>query len=866
MTLQLKYLPCLLLLCLVPTACTTPGIAKPEGDYDTLLQDADAAIRRGEARVAIRLTSRAVALKPNDYRAYRSRGDVFFLLGNYTKAAKDYKRVLSLGPEHALTRQHWWSARLMASPGQATRKQILREISDYHKQAGSDPIKLITVYSGYAALWDRTNGQQIVLQIMKLPIPEHLRATVSEMLLDEMIQARNRKLARRMSRLWIDQLPDNVNTPLAIAVWFRNAEHTKETARQIDRWLHNHPDNPWLVFHVAQHYLVDNSHRTQGLELLSRVDDLLDRPAYRCHKPGVRKTCDYYRSRLRGQAAGLLAQWYVKQGKLSQAAHILNRALERLPWEGRLWAELSRIQQSQGKNKEARQSLLAALRLNPALKQDEKRLPQLSHGTPVREIRKAIAQDQDIPVFTDVTHETGLSRISGMRVAWGDVDNDGYDDLLVDGHILLHNNNGSNFSDISSPSGLRPNKHDAGGLFADIDNDGMLDLLVFGKDSTRLYRNTSGTFSLEKNFIKQLKTPHRIEAAAFGDGNNDGFPDLYLANYEKPATRRALCYPDQYLVNRQGKSFLDATASSLLEHDIPTCGRGVIWTDLDNDGRQDLFVSNYRLNPNLYWKNMGSTFADQALNLGIQGTDHHGSFGHSISSVSADFNHDGRLDLFTTNLTHPRYYDSMDQSTLFLQREKNRRAGFVPTRQEIQYTDTSADAAVADVDNDGDLDLYVSAIYPKAEGRLYLNDGSGQLTDVTWASGTLTTNSWGVAFGDYDNDGDSDLVVAGKSGVRLFRNDTHRFKSLTVSIKDPVCQRQGIGARIRVSTGNRSQLREIHAGKGTGTQDSYKLLFGLGTHTGPVTVEARTTCGQHYRWQGRPPDNYLLVIPASPDT
>jgi hypothetical protein len=155
------------------------------------------------------------------------------------------------------------------------------------------------------------------------------------------------------------------------------------------------------------------------------------------------------------------------------------------------------------------------------------------------------------------------------------------------------------------------------------------------------------------------------------------------------------------------------------------------------------------------------------------------------------------------------------------------------------------------VDNDGDLDLYITSIYEGRRSFLYLNSLQSSVpspsslvpspfSEVTWLSGTRVFNGWGCAFADFDNDGDEDLVVGSGSGVRLFRNDTKNGNNwLEVRVIGRRFNRAGIGARVVVTQGKNRQVREVEGGKGTMSQNSLVQHFGLGRLDNPVTVEVR---------------------------
>ena len=159
------------------------------------------------------------------------------------------------------------------------------------------------------------------------------------------------------------------------------------------------------------------------------------------------------------------------------------------------------------------------------------------------------------------------------------------------------------------------------------------------------------------------------------------------------------------------------------------------------------------------------------MEKGVAGTNNDGYFGHTIASAWGDYNRDGWMDLFCANLAHPRYIEFSDISQLLV---NSGPPDFVFTDQikgsEITYDETHSVPAWIDIDRDGDLDLYITSVYPQERSYFYLQEADGSFTDIAFLSGTRVDNGWAVEFCDFDNDGDPDLLVGSGSGVRLFKN------------------------------------------------------------------------------------------------
>ncbi|MBL7085791.1 MAG: VCBS repeat-containing protein [Candidatus Cloacimonetes bacterium] len=445
------------------------------------------------------------------------------------------------------------------------------------------------------------------------------------------------------------------------------------------------------------------------------------------------------------------------------------------------------------------------------------------------------------PIFRDVTNESGLSDYKKTRIAWGDYNNDGYDDILLNGNTLLRNNKDGTFSDISEEAGISEGKTN-GGVWADIDRDGYLDFFATSSNTSKsdiLWKNLGdGTF-LDITESTPIADTLQTEGAAWGDIDGDLLPDLYLANYER---WEILDNEPDFLFHNEGLrpdgivdpegngEFSDVTE---LQKIIPPfgenqAGRGVNWGDYNNDGFLDIFVSNYRLDRNFLWKNQkGKSFENVAEQVGVEGNYVDGWYGHTIGSEWGDFDNDGDMDLICANLAHPRFIEFSDMTMLFVNDLKNKK--FVDIRESagITYDECHSDPSWGDVNSDGYLDLFITSIYPNRRSYLYLNNRDKTFTDITFFAGVRTFNSWGAAFSDYDNDGDLDLLVCSSEGIHLFRNESEKRNWLEIQILDKNGKTPIIGTRVEVTQDKLKQIREVEGGKGTTNQHSQTLYFGF---------------------------------------
>lgn len=356
------------------------------------------------------------------------------------------------------------------------------------------------------------------------------------------------------------------------------------------------------------------------------------------------------------------------------------------------------------------------------------------------------------PVFIDAS---GLlpGPVPGTRHCWGDIDGDGRPDLLAGGTVLLNRPDGFEILD-SLPVN--------GGVLADLNNDGLVDILGLGRQPLLFLQMPDGGFREAAREMGLDPVEAQIEGTAALDWNGDGFPDIYLAVYEDPDTT-GLGRPDAFYLGGPG-GFTRATGFEL---DPPLCGRSVSVVDLEGNGRQSILVSNYRLDPNVFWENVEGVPVNTAPFRGLEGVQVKGARGHTIGSAWCDFDLDGDIDVFSANLAHPRYMVFSNRSMLL----RNDGGRFTDVRAEmgIKYEETHSFPVWADFDSDGLPDLYITSVYPNRRSFLYKNTGNG-FQDVTWMAGARVMDGWHVSAVDFDCDGKPDLAVNAGGFIRLLVN------------------------------------------------------------------------------------------------
>lgn len=427
--------------------------------------------------------------------------------------------------------------------------------------------------------------------------------------------------------------------------------------------------------------------------------------------------------------------------------------------------------------------------------------------------------------FVDVTAQVGLS--GGAQAAWADFDNDGWVDLLIGG-TLYRNVTGERFEPVVLP----PNVASMSGTWGDADNDGDLDLFTFGGSFALALNNGDGSFTRSEGLPDIPVVASR--GACWVDVNADGWLDLYIGGYEK---WEEAVYLDAILLNLGNGKFVVGWQSGEADK---RSARGVTAADFDEDGDADVYVSNYRLQPNYLWLNIGSLpMPEVAARRGVAGIpkseiNYTGGIrypicGHTIGSAWGDLDDDGHLDLFVGNFSHPPAYQDRP---MFLRNTGAPEFCFedMSANAGLAWQESFASPALADFDNDGDLDLYFTTVYAGDHSVLYRNEGDWHFVDVTGASGIATERTYQAAWADFDNDGDLDLL----SGGKLYENRVASGHWLRLKLEAPG---SALGASARVRLGDRTLTRHVESSTGEGNQNEMTLHFGLGEDTGPVTVE-----------------------------
>ena len=450
--------------------------------------------------------------------------------------------------------------------------------------------------------------------------------------------------------------------------------------------------------------------------------------------------------------------------------------------------------------------------------------------------------------FTDVTEQAGLVRTGwASAVTVGDYDNDGFDDLFITyyGHNVLYRNNGDGtFSDVTEKAGLRQDavRYGSGCTWVDYDRDGHLDLFV------ATYLDTT---------LEQLPRP--------GDNR-----DCRWKGVPVNCGPRGLPTGHVRLFHNNGDgTFTDVSEESGVAAAAGGYPMTAVAADYDDDGWPDIYVACDSTMSWLFRNQHDGTFRQVGLERGVAVSED-GFEQAGMGVAVGDYDLDGSLDIFKTHFsddTHVLYRNDgggyFDDFTI--------RAGIGVETRFVGWG-----AGMVDLDNDGfpDLFLVTGSVYPEVERELpaypfrtprlvFRNLGNGRFEELIEEAGpgvAAAHSSRGCAFGDFDNDGDVDVLVMNMNEPpSLLRNDVtgdgHWLKVLLVGVQS---NRSAIGARVTVRYGERTQAQEVSAQSSFYSANDRRLHFGLGAET-RADLTIRWPSGQIEKISGVEADHLVVV-------
>lgn len=578
---------------------------------------------------------------------------------------------------------------------------------------------------------------------------------------------------------------------------------------------------------------------------------------------------------------------------------LLNRPLsteERVEVLRELGTSLYRL----GNHAEAARMFRAAVQLRPtlfdlwllrlALEQTKEADPAAVF--PLREERFN-AQDPPRLRFTDIAPQLGIQRRDGNGTcAWGDYDGDGDLDLFLAGSgrfVALYRNEGGKFGDATEEAGLARVPSGYSLNLVDYDNDGRLDLYVSlngwsGPYPNLLLRNVGGGKFQDVSRQAGVADPGSGFVSLWGDLDNDGRLDLVVAN----GVLKDGSVPQIYRNNGDG-AFTNVTRRAGLDEPPDWGAIGIALGDYDRDGDLDLFINGLGKAPNRLYRNNGDfTFTDVADRAGVVQPPHNG-----FVAFFFDYNNDGWPDLLTTSLApwdavlqaltrqfsvpsaaavHP------DSPRLF---RNNRDGTFtdVTFSARLFYPTGTMGAGVADLDNDGFVDIYLGTGDPSLSrlepNRLFRNNGDGTFTDLTFFAGVARPGKkgHGVCFVDFDEDGDLDVYAQqgghypGDEAENVFYRNERGSENhwLEVELVPARGNRFAVGAQLLLRAGNWTLHREVKGGEGFGSTNPYRVHFGLGPHRRADSLQVRWPGGSSQEFHNIEANQILQIRQDSPN-
>jgi hypothetical protein len=525
---------------------------------------------------------------------------------------------------------------------------------------------------------------------------------------------------------------------------------------------------------------------------------------------------------------------------------------------------------------------------DPADARWQQKANEVSTGRWVTFENVASAVGVSFPNTNGASPDKYLVETMGSGALLFDYDGDGWVDLfVVDGgsladpnvsgrarHRLLHNAGDGTFTDVTGSSGIRHRDYGMGACAGDVDNDGRIDLYITNDGPNALYRNEGKGAFTDVTRAAAVGLTGWSTSCAFLDVDVDGDLDLFVTNYLDAATTnnrfcgdaqrriRAYCHPLVYkglpnvLYLNDGKgTFADASAQAGLTKYIGN-GLGVAVGDYDDDGRPDVFVANDGMPNFLFHNEGGGRFSEAGLLAGVA-VARDGKPRAGMGTEFADYNGDGRLDLVVTN-------HEFETTSLF----RNDGGGV--------FTDATLESGVSaptlpfvgfgvgffDFDNDTDLDLALvnghvidntgmfRAGSTHAQRKLLFQNTNGRrFAEVSRQSGAgFGRDGVGRTLigGDIDNDGDVDLVVTNNGAApEVLRNTGGNMRnSILIRVVGGPSNRDGLGARLTVTAGGGTQVREVKSGSSYLGQNDLRVHVGLGESARIDRIDVRWPAGR----------------------
>ncbi len=627
--------------------------------------------------------------------------------------------------------------------------------------------------------------------------------------------------------------PDHPDIRLLLAKVYESTERENQAIRTLENTLKKHPNHVRTLYQLARYYI-----NTQD--------------------PGARQKAEGYLTQVvntlpANVAAYLeLVELLLQNGKPGEALQYTETIRQFLPELPEGSQEIFQRSLELMRDANAKEAFAPTLMFHNFLKSTSfyqaaiaelKGIGGAITGEPIHRFSHDVSlhtqQRTGIPdalKFVEVTDASGLDIVSPGEVAessdddppivlaHGDYDSDGDQDVFVSRWLsgeqasrqyLFTNDNGT-FSYMAADAGISHTGRDLSALFADYDNDGYLDLFVTNTRANRLYRNTGAGAFRDVTASAGIRTDSKGRMAVFVDLDHEGDLDLFIATSSQ---------------NRLYRNNSDGTFTEIAEEAGISGGevnsRDATFGDFDDDGDIDLFVVNQN-GSNKYYDNLRqSYFRDITEHTGLA-TD-----GGSGAMAVGDYNNDGYLDLFVTDLTGAQHSLFRNRGDGSFERDAWSDSAFESIKEIA-----GLDGAFFDADNDGFLDLLVAGASKDTAQKgaglwLFYNNGEGRYLDASSLLPELPEAGSQVEMADYDNDGDLDIFLVGFHGIHLLRNDGGNVNNYLVvrlaGLRTGSSKNNyfGIGAKVEVKAGDLHQTRVM---------SDPIAHFGLGNREGAEVV------------------------------
>ena len=500
-----------------------------------------------------------------------------------------------------------------------------------------------------------------------------------------------------------------------------------------------------------------------------------------------------------------------------------------------------------------------------------------------------------LPTFADVTAAAGikfthtngafgkkfLPETLGSGCAFLDYDNDGWQDILLINSkhwpdrpgapsypALYHNNKDGTFTDVTRQAGLAVEMYGLGVAAADYDNDGNVDIYITALGANHLFRNMGGGKFKDVTAAAGVGHEGFSTSAMWFDYDRDGQLDLFVSDYVEwsqptdlfcslDGKSKSYCTPESYkgrsptlYHNRGNGTFEDVTRKANL-YDPTSKGLGIALLDVDDDGWPDVFVANDTQPNRLYRNKRDGTFEDIGMTAGVAFNEA-GVARAGMGVDAADFDGSGRQSLVIGNFSN-------EMMSLYVNDGKGLFVDEAPASGigRASLLTLTFGCFFFDFDLDGRPDIFaanghvsddINTVQPKITyaqpAHLFRNLGGRKFEEVTAKTGAALQQrvvARGAAFGDFDNDGDLDLLVTANNGpARLLRNDGgNRRNMLRVKAVGSTSNRDAIGTKIKVTLADGGVLRQVvKTGSSYASQNELPVTFGLGTAAGVKEIEA----------------------------